>query len=85
MTEADIELLVGLDAATDVMRYLGDRRPRDAAVARDEVLPRILAADPRYPGWLAHTRDGAGLERVPTAPRHSLISGKATQLVMRVS
>ncbi|MBM0227831.1 GNAT family N-acetyltransferase [Micromonospora sp. ATA51] len=50
-TAADAPLLTALDGDPDVMRYLTGGRPTPAAEIRDRVLPRMLAAYRRPPGW----------------------------------
>ena len=51
LTAADAPLLTELDGDPDVMRYLTGGRPTPAAEIRERVLPRMLAAYRRPPGW----------------------------------
>ncbi|MGC1211726.1 MAG: GNAT family N-acetyltransferase [Micromonospora sp.] len=50
-TPADAPLLIELDGDPEVMRYLTGGRPTPPEEIRDRVLPRMLAAYRRPPGW----------------------------------
>ena len=41
-TEADVDLLAGLDSDPDVMRYITGGRPTSREEIRDDVLPAFL-------------------------------------------
>ncbi|WP_319461745.1 GNAT family N-acetyltransferase [Micromonospora sp. RTP1Z1] len=51
VTAADAPLLTALDGDPDVMRYLTGGRPTPPEEVRERVLPRMLAAYRRPPGW----------------------------------